>query len=67
MTSRNNPPSPCVSVCALDHNDICIGCLRSGDEISRWGAMTPREKMSVLKKVAQREAASSMTFATRNP
>jgi predicted Fe-S protein YdhL (DUF1289 family) len=61
----NEPASPCVSVCALDENDLCVGCLRSGDEISRWGSMTSCEKMSVLKKVAQRETASASTIHIR--
>lgn len=47
--------SPCVSVCALDEKDICIGCQRSGDEILRWTSMTNDERREVLRKVAQRE------------
>ena len=31
--------SPCVHVCALDEQDICIGCQRTADEITRWGRM----------------------------
>jgi len=47
--------SPCVSVCALDENDVCIGCQRSGDEILRWTSMTNDERREVLRKVAERE------------
>ncbi len=47
--------SPCVSVCALDAHDICIACQRSGQEISRWGAMDNNEKRAVMHKVARRE------------
>jgi predicted Fe-S protein YdhL (DUF1289 family) len=47
--------SPCVSVCALDENDVCIGCQRSGDEILRWTSMTNDERRDVLRKVAERE------------
>ncbi|SDX71030.1 DUF1289 domain-containing protein [Marinobacter mobilis] len=50
--------SPCVSVCALDANDVCIGCHRSGDEIMRWTQMTNDERRDVLKKVAERERGS---------
>ena len=42
--SDNQVPSPCVSICALDDNDTCIGCFRTGEEISRWGGMTTEEK-----------------------
>jgi len=47
--------SPCVSVCALDENDVCIGCQRSGDEILRWTSMTNDERREVMRKVAERE------------
>ncbi len=47
--------SPCRSICALDQNDICIGCQRSGDEILRWTMMTDEERREVLRKVAERE------------
>lgn len=47
--------SPCVSVCALDENDICVGCQRTGDEIFRWTTMTNEERRKVLVKVAARE------------
>lgn len=46
--------SPCISVCALDINDICMGCQRSGDEISRWGTMDNQQLREVLEQVAQR-------------
>ena len=46
--------SPCVSLCALDIDDICMGCQRTGDEISRWGKMTNEERRDVLKQVERR-------------
>lgn len=50
--------SPCVSVCALDEDDICVGCYRSGVEISRWGEMSAAEKRDVIAQVKEREKAS---------
>ncbi|MCD1631623.1 MULTISPECIES: DUF1289 domain-containing protein [Marinobacter] len=47
--------SPCVNVCALDANDMCIGCQRTGDEILRWTTMSNDERREVLLKVAERE------------
>lgn len=55
MSASDKVRSPCVSVCALDENDICIGCQRSGDEILRWMSMTNEERRDVLRKVAERE------------
>lgn len=40
--------SPCVGICALDDNDLCIGCFRTGREISDWGDMSNDQKKEVL-------------------
>jgi predicted Fe-S protein YdhL (DUF1289 family) len=50
--------SPCVSICALDENDICVGCYRTGQEISRWGSMDREEKKKTLELVKEREKKS---------
>ncbi|KAA1171197.1 DUF1289 domain-containing protein [Marinobacter salinexigens] len=55
MRASDKVRSPCVSVCALDENDVCIGCHRTGDEILRWTQMTNDERRDVLRKVAKRE------------
>ena len=47
--------SPCVHICCLDEQDVCLGCYRSCDEICKWGAMNNEERKNVMKKVAQRE------------
>lgn len=46
--------SPCVGVCALDDEDICIGCWRSGEEITRWGYVDNDGKRAILKNVEER-------------
>jgi predicted Fe-S protein YdhL (DUF1289 family) len=46
--------SPCISVCALDENDICVGCYRSGLEITDWVIMSEERKREVLRLCAQR-------------
>lgn len=50
--------SPCVHICCLDEQDVCLGCYRTCDEICQWGAMSSDERKQVLKKVAERENAS---------
>lgn len=47
--------SPCVGICALDEQDICVGCHRTGLEIAYWGSMTDKEREDVMKLVAVRE------------
>ncbi len=51
--------SPCVNVCFLDDNDVCLGCYRTGMEISRWGAMSREQQLAVMEKVRQRESQSA--------
>jgi len=50
--------SPCVSVCALNEDDVCIGCYRTGVEISRWGGMSADERRNVIALVKDREKGS---------
>ena len=50
--------SPCVSICALDADDMCVGCYRTGDEITRWWGMNTAEKQQILEKVKERETQS---------
>jgi predicted Fe-S protein YdhL (DUF1289 family) len=51
------PPSPCVSVCALDERDICMGCYRSASEITDWFMATADEKRAIMKRVEERRRA----------
>ncbi|HDZ38400.1 MAG TPA: DUF1289 domain-containing protein [Marinobacter sp.] len=54
--------SPCVSICALDESDMCVGCQRTSDEILRWSSMTNRERKAVLVNVAEREQGIARSF-----
>ena len=48
------PPSPCINVCSLDVRGLCVGCLRSGDEIARWLAMSAQEQWRLLDELKER-------------
>ncbi len=48
--------SPCVSICCLDDDDVCIGCGRTLDEIRRWSDMPEQEKRATLKFSVERRA-----------
>lgn len=54
--ARPGVPSPCVGVCALDEQDLCIACRRSGLEIADWGCMSDEEKRAVWTLIRRREA-----------
>ena len=52
---EKNTPSPCVSICALDEDDICVGCYRSADEIRQWRNLSNKDKKQVLDIARERE------------
>lgn len=56
MKPNERVKSPCINVCALDGEDVCIGCYRHADEIASWTMLSDEEKRDVLKAVALREA-----------
>jgi len=51
---EQEPASPCISVCALDTQNICIGCQRSAEEIADWPMASAQEKRAILERVARR-------------
>jgi len=46
--------SPCVAVCALDENDVCLGCYRTASEITDWCMADQQRKREILAVAAQR-------------
>jgi hypothetical protein len=48
-------------VCVLDAQNLCVGCLRTLDEIAGWEAMSRTERIAVLGRVERRAAARSVT------
>jgi predicted Fe-S protein YdhL (DUF1289 family) len=57
--SDRKPRSPCISVCALDENNICTGCYRSAEEITDWFMASDEQKQEVLRRAQERLQASS--------
>jgi predicted Fe-S protein YdhL (DUF1289 family) len=51
--------SPCVSICALDAEDICVGCYRSAQEITRWSVADNTERKKILESASQRAQAAN--------
>jgi len=50
--------SPCVNVCVLHPGaKICVGCLRTGEEIAGWSRMTPERRREIMDGLAAREPA----------
>lgn len=57
--SDDEPRSPCISVCVLDDDDVCMGCYRSASEITDWFMATDDQKREVLRRARERMQAGS--------
>ena len=47
------PPilSPCLGICEVGMDGLCVGCLRTLDEISRWASMGDTERARIMREV----------------
>lgn len=46
--------SPCVLVCVLDENDVCVGCGRLSAEVASWSFASNEEKAEIVKASSKR-------------
>ena len=54
--------SPCVNICFLEDDDICVGCYRHSDEITEWSAASNDRKKEILVKSSERRKQSGSVF-----
>lgn len=48
--------SPCVKTCVIEPaSRLCIGCLRSIDEIGGWSSMIPDERRAIMQELPNRQ------------
>lgn len=48
-------PSPCSSICRMDDDTgLCLGCLRSIDEITAWSRLSAPEQRTLWRHIGQR-------------
>jgi predicted Fe-S protein YdhL (DUF1289 family) len=47
--------SPCIGLCRLDENRVCIGCQRTDFEIQSWMFADDKEKLKILESVEKRK------------
>jgi len=60
--------SPCVNVCQMNRElGLCIGCLRTLDEIARWSIMEDKERVQVLGAVVERRAVLGPALGASQP
>jgi uncharacterized protein len=49
-------PSPCINVCQLDAQGLCVGCRRTIDEISEWPGASEARRREILRELAARKS-----------
>lgn len=49
-------PSPCIGVCRLDEDAVCMGCFRSSEEITYWRLFSDEERKAVMERINSRGA-----------
>jgi predicted Fe-S protein YdhL (DUF1289 family) len=54
--------SPCVRICALNASDVCLGCGRTIEEITRWYGMSRDERSRIMAELPQRIEALGASF-----
>ena len=48
--------SPCIEVCSLNNEDVCIGCYRTANEIIEWFSALDERKREILAAIDQRRS-----------
>jgi uncharacterized protein len=41
-------PSPCIDICRLDAQGLCVGCRRTIDEIVEWPRASEARRREIL-------------------
>ena len=61
-------PSPCIGLCEIDPSTgLCVGCLRTGHEITVWMAADSDLRRTILRRVEKRRGALGRSEAAKRP
>jgi predicted Fe-S protein YdhL (DUF1289 family) len=55
--------SPCIHVCTLDDEKVCLGCYRSVEEVRNWFRYSDEEKLQAIKNAEERRKAKEDPYA----
>jgi predicted Fe-S protein YdhL (DUF1289 family) len=58
MVESDEVASPCINVCVLGLDNICLGCFRSLEEIGAWGNAGNEERRRIVNAARHRETDS---------
>jgi len=54
LHKMERPLSPCILICTLDEDKVCLGCGRTLQQISRWALMSKDEQWAVIDQLENR-------------
>lgn len=54
-----NPSSPCIGICRLDVDGVCVGCGRTMAQIAAWPGMTEAERLQIMSVLPEQERAAN--------
>lgn len=46
--------SPCIGVCTVDTNGVCMGCFRTTAEIASWLSYSPARRGEIIAELPER-------------
>jgi predicted Fe-S protein YdhL (DUF1289 family) len=49
-------PSPCVDICRLNAQGLCVGCRRTIEEITEWSRASEARRREILGDIARRNS-----------
>jgi len=55
--------SPCVGVCRVDGQDVCVGCGRTIDEITQWARSDTARRLQINARAAERRRLRALSSA----
>ena len=55
--NKDTISSPCIRSCCLNNDDICLGCFRSLNEITRWSQADEKTRRHFLNNAQSRQKA----------
>ncbi|MBM9594316.1 DUF1289 domain-containing protein [Roseitranquillus sediminis] len=49
--------TPCIDICVIHRREgLCVGCLRTADEIAAWSSLTDDERDALMDELPSRAA-----------
>jgi predicted Fe-S protein YdhL (DUF1289 family) len=54
LSGEGGVASPCIDICRLDSQGLCIGCRRTIDEIAEWSRASEARRRDILRAVEAR-------------